>query len=145
MPSNGIPNRDVDKTGKRFDRVIASRERIEVVIDLLADHIGNQLAAVHAVQDLLAVAVNTFALLVHDLVILEQVLANLEVSLFDFLLRGLDAARDELAFDPLPFLHPQPFENALHPRPGEDPHQVIFQRQVEAAASRIALPAAAAA
>ena len=104
-----------------------------------------EVAAIGAVEDPLAVAVDTLPLLVHDLVVLEQVLADLEVPLLDLLLRGFDAPRDQAALDPLSFRHAQPFEDALDPRTGEDPHQVIFQGQVEAAAARVALAAAAAA
>ena len=56
-----------------------------------------------------------------------------------------DAARDHAALDGLAFLHAQPGEHVLDPLAGEDPHQVVFQREVEAAAAGIALPAAAAA
>ncbi len=53
--------------------------------------------------------------------------------------------RDHAALDRLAFLHAQPGEDVLDPLAGEDPHQVVFQREVEAAAAGIALPAAAAA
>ena len=53
--------------------------------------------------------------------------------------------RDHAAFDGLALLHAQPGEHVLDPFAGEDPHQVVFQREVEAAAAGVALPAAAAA
>ena len=93
----------------------------------------------------LAVAVNPLALLVHHLVVFEQVLADVEVALFDFLLGPFDAAADHAAFDRLALLHAQAGEHVLDPFAGEDPHQVVFQRQVEAAAAGVALPAATAA
>ena len=49
---------------------------------------------------------------------------------------------DHPAFDRFAFLHAQPGEHVLHPFAGEDPHQVVFERQVEAAGAGIALPAA---
>ena len=94
---------------------------------------------------LLAIAVDALPLLVHHLVVFEQVLADFEVALFDFLLGAFDAAADHAAFDGLALLHAQPGQDVLDPFAGEDPHQVVFQREVEAAAAGIALAAAAAA
>ena len=56
------------------------------------DHLGDQVAAVDAVENPLAVAVDALPLLVHHLVVFEQVLADLEVALFDLLLGAFDAA-----------------------------------------------------
>ena len=53
--------------------------------------------------------------------------------------------RDHAAFDGLALLHAQPGEDVLDPFAGEDPHQVVFEREEEAAAARIALATAAAA
>ena len=116
-----------------------------MLVDLLVDHLGDQVAAVDAVQNPLAVAIDALPLLVHHLVVFEQVLADFEVSLFDFLLGAFDAAGDHAAFDGLAFLHAQPREQVLDPLAGEDPHQVVFEREVEAAAAGVALPAATAA
>ena len=111
------------------------------MIDLLADHVQDKLLAVGAVEDVLPVAVNAFALLVHDRVVFEQVFADVEVAFLDLFLRAFDAARDHVAFDGFAFLHAQPGEDVFHPFAGEDPHQVVFQREVEAAGAGIALPA----
>ncbi len=40
---------------------------------------------------------------------------------------------------------PKPGEHVFHPFAGEDPHQVVFQREVEPARAGVSLPAAAAA
>ena len=106
------------------------------------DHVDDQLLAVDPVEDVLAVAVDPLALLVHHFVVFEQILADFEVAFFDFLLGAFDAARDHPAFDRFAFLHAQPGEDVLDPLAGEDPHQVVFQREVEAAAARVALAAA---
>ena len=131
--------------GERLAAVVGSRNALEVLVDLLVDHLEDQVAAVDAVENPLAVAVDALPLLVHHLVVFEQVLADFEVALFDLLLGAFDAAGDHPAFDRLAFLHAEPGEHVLHPLAGEDPHQVVFERQVEAAAAGIALAAAAAA
>ena len=112
---------------------------------MLVDHFQDQLPAIGAVEDILPVAVNPFALFVHHLVVFQQVLADVEVLLFHLLLRPFNPPRDHAAFNGLAFLHPQPGEDVLDPLAGEDPHQVVFQREVEAAAAGVALPSATAA
>jgi hypothetical protein len=56
-----------------------------------------------------------------------------------------DPPADHAAFDPLALFHAERFQDRLDPGTGEDPHQVVFERQVEPAAAGIALAAAAAA
>ena len=65
---------------------------MHVLVDLLVDHLDDQVAAVDAVENPLAIAVDALPLLVHHLVVFEQVLADLEVALFDLLLSAFDAA-----------------------------------------------------
>ncbi len=84
-----------------------------MAVDLLADHVQDELLAVGAFQDPLAVAVDPLPLLVHDLVVFEEVLADFEVPLFDLLLGALDAAGDHAALDGLALLHAQPGEEFL--------------------------------
>ena len=128
---------------ERVDTVVAVEEHVDVAVDLAANHVDDQTATAHAFQDLLAVTVDAFALFVHHLVVFQQVLADLEVAFFHFLLGRFNPPRDEAAFDPFPFLHAQPLEDALHPGAGEDPHQVVFQGEEEPAAARVPLAAAA--
>ena len=113
--------------------------------DLLANHVEDGVAAVGPFENPLPEAIDPLPLLVHHLVVFEQVFAGLEVPLFDLLLGRFDPPRDHAAFDPLAFLHAERFEDRLDPWPGENPHQVVFERQEEAAAAGIALAAAAAA
>ncbi len=120
-------------------------EFAEIAFDLLVDHLEDELLAVGAVENSLAIAVDAFALLVHHLVVLEQVLADFEVPLFHLFLGTFDAAADNAAGDGLAFLDAQPGPDVLDPFAGEDPHQVVFERKVEAAAAGVALASAAAA
>ena len=119
--------------------------RSNASFDLPVDHLGDQVAAIDAVENPLAVAVNPLPLLVHHLVVFEQVLADFEVPLLDLLLSAFDAAGNHAAFDGFAFLHAEAGEQVLHPLAGEDPHQVVFEREIEAAAAGVALPAATAA
>ena len=131
--------------GERGAAVVFVEEFVDVPVDLLVDHFHDQLFAIAAVENPLAVAINPFALLVAHLVVFEQVLATFEVLFFDLLLSPFDPAADHPAFDRFALLHAEPREHVLHPFAGEDPHQIVFQRQVESAGTGVSLPTAAAA
>ncbi len=64
---------------------------------------------------------------------------------FDLALRLLDLAADHAVFNDVVFLHAHQTHRLLHPVRGEDAHQVVFQRQVEARRTRVTLAARTAA
>ncbi|MCY1505062.1 hypothetical protein D9M68_392570 [compost metagenome] len=99
--------------------------------DGLADVVGRQQAVAHVVDHL--------ALFVGDVVELQQLLADVEVAAFHLALRLLDGVAHHAVLDRLAVLHAQGLHEVLHPVGGEDAHQVVFQRQVEAAGTRVAL------
>ncbi len=107
--------------------------------------LGDELLLVDALHELAAQAVDGFALLVHDVVVLEDVLAGLEVLRFDGLLRGFDAAGDHAALDGHAFFHAEALEQGGDPLAGEDAHEVVFEREIEAGGAGVALAAGAAA
>ena len=131
--------------GERFGAVRRGQEPLESFVDFAVDHLGDEIAAIDAIQNSLAVAVDALPLLVHHFVVLEQVLANFEVAFFDFLLSAFDASRNHAAFDGFAFLHAEAREQVFDPLAGEDAHQVVFEAQVETAAAGIALTTATAA
>ena len=95
-------------------------------------------------QDGAAVLVDHFALLVHDVVVLEELFANFEIVRFDLLLRVRDRARDHAMLDRHAFFHAK-FEHQIgHALGSEDAHQIVFKREIEPGRARIALPAGAA-
>ena len=115
--------------------------RDHVLADAL-DRLGDILRA-HEVGALL---VDHAALIVRDVVVFQQLLARVEVVLLDPPLRALDLARQHAALDRLAGLHAHPGHERLHARRvAENAHQIIFERQIEPARTRIALAAGAAA
>src|SRR5690242_12828503 len=87
-----------------------------------------------------ALGVDDLALIVGDVVVLEQVLTSVEVVRFDLALGALDLFREHAALDHFAFLHAgglQPAFDALGVT--EDAHQVVFERQIEAARARVTL------
>ena len=74
--------------------------------------VGDELFLVEALEQLVAEAVDGFALLVHDVVVLEEVFAGLEVLRLDLLLRLFDAAGDHLRLDGHALFHAEALEHA---------------------------------
>ena len=96
-------------------------------------------------QDFAAQRVDALTLLVHHVVVLEQVLADREVLAFHLPLRPLDGPRHHAMLDGDALFHAQPLHQAGDAVRAEDAHQVVFEREVEARRARIALAAGAAA
>ena len=86
-----------------------------------------------------ALRVDDLALLVHDVIELEQLLACLEVLQLDALLRLADRRRDPRMGDDFAFLGAGAIHDAGNAVGAEQPHQVVFEREKEDALPRIAL------
>ena len=112
----------------------------QVVHDVAGD-LHHVVAPLAAEQDVAAQLVDRFALLVHHVVVLEQVLADLEVPTLDLRLGAHDGPVHHAGLDRHAFLHAEPFHQRLDPVRSEDPHQVVLQGEVEARGAGIALAA----
>ena len=106
--------------------------------------LGDELLLIDALHQLTAQAVDGLALLVHDVVVLEDVFAGLEVLRFDGLLRGFDAPGDHAALDGDALFHAEALEQSADPLAREDTHKVVFEREEEARAAGVSLAACAA-
>ena len=106
---------------------------------------GDELLLVDAFHELAAEAVDGLALLVHDVVVLEDVFAGLEVLGLDCFLCAFDALGDHAGFDGDAFFHAERLEERGDPLAGEDAHEVVFEREEEAGGAGVALTAGAAA
>ena len=96
-------------------------------------------------EDLVALGVDRLALLVDDVVELDDALADVEVEALDAGLGALDRLRHEARLDGDVVVEAEPLHQAGHPVRGEALHQVVLERQVEARRARVALAAGAAA
>jgi hypothetical protein len=112
----------------------------EVLRDELVDRVGDRVAD-HAPDDWSTSrpsstcwphAVERRALVVHDLVVLQEVLAAEEVPLLDLLLAPEDALADALVLDGHALFHAKPAEDLDRPLAGEHGHEVVFEGDVEA-------------
>src|SRR5918992_5327801 len=126
---------------------VLAGEPLDRVGDLRARHVRHVLA----LQDAVAVLVDDLALLVHDVVVLEDALALEEVLVLDLLLGALDLLGEHPVLDRqlvalLVLLGEElVVEDAVDPVAREQPHQVVLGREVEAGLARVALAAGAAA
>ena len=96
------------------------------------------------IQHLAAFLVDNFALLVHDVVVLQHHLTDVEVAFFYFLLGIFNGTCNDLVFNGLVFFHAQLVHHALDFVGTEQTHQVVFQGQIEPGRTGIALASATA-
>ena len=115
------------------------------VVDHAVAHVVDGVAHALFRHELLALLEHDLALVVHDVVVFQDVLADVEVARLDLRLRPLDGLVDPRMDDGLAFLQAELLQHAVHAVGAEDAHQVVLERQVELGAARIALAAGAAA
>src|SRR5712692_8045236 len=113
---------------------------VDDVLDVLED-VRARIGAVEYLQPLL---VDDLTLLVHDVVVLDDVLAGVEVHALDLLLGTGDGPRHPRMLDRLDL---ERFHQPAYAVGGraEDLHQVVLERDEEAARAWVTLPAGAAA
>ena len=103
------------------------------------DRPRNAVALIAALGDGLTPAVDLLALLVVHGVVLKEVLADIEVVRLHLALHALDHAAHHARLDLFAVGHTELAEEVGDPRLGEDPHQVVFQREEELRRAGVAL------
>jgi hypothetical protein len=102
-------DRDVEVLAHPFGDAVRHVVAIEVarrrVLHRVLDVLEDEALDVAALEDALAQAVEVLALVLHDLVVLEDVLADLEVALLDLALGALDVLGEPGVLDRVPLLH----------------------------------------
>ncbi len=83
--------------------------------------------------------IHRLALGIHDIVVLEKIFANVEVSGLDFRLRVFNGLGDPRMFDGFVVGHPHAIHQFLDTITGKNTHQIVFQGQVEAGGSWVTL------
>ncbi len=125
--SMGDHRRKIPVIGRRLIAAI----RIYNPVGHCIDHIQYVVLQVFAVQDLVALAINDLALLVHDIVILKDRLSSLKVYALNPLLGALDSVGQHPGLDRLVLLQAQHIYHPQHPIGAKEAHQVILQRNIE--------------
>jgi len=94
--------------------------------------VGNRVLQRCRFQDLVALLVDHLALVVGNIVVLQQLLAHVEVAGFHLALGTFDGARHDAGLNGLAFGHLQPVHDGPHTVARKDAHERIVQGQVEA-------------
>ena len=144
--------------GNQADEVVAEALHVPVLrlhavrhvhadrrLDRLVHHGQDGILEVLAVQYAVALAVDDLALLVHDVVELQDVFTDAEVAALDLALGALDGVGEDLVLDRGVLVDLEGLHQVVDAVAAEQSHQVVFQRQVEAGAARVALTAGTAA
>ena len=79
------------------------------------------------VQNTSSLGVDDFSLLIHDIVILQDIFTGSEVSALYFLLRIFDGLRQHLGFDSLVSRRRQLLHHNLNPLPAEKTDEIVVQ------------------
>src|SRR5205807_275954 len=101
--------------------------------------IKDKLLLLYALQQLPAEAVHRHALLVHYVVILQDVFAGFKMLALNGLLSSLNAAADQARFNGHALFHAQLLQKRGNPGARKDAHKIIFQREEETRRTGIAL------
>ena len=113
--------------------------------DHLGAHLGDCLGHVARRHEFPALRIHLATLVVHHVVVFEDVLAHVEVARFDLLLRFLERLVDPGVDDRLAVLEAEALQHSAHALGPENPHQIVLKRQKEPRLAGIALSARAAA
>src|SRR6266566_3070382 len=135
----------LDELAVPLPRIVVVRDQaVGQPFGCAVDHplgLGLQLFA--ALEGVQPARVDDLALLVHHVIELQQLFAGLEVLQLDTLLRLPDRRRHPRMRDDLTLLGAGAIHDARDAVRAEQPHEVVFERQIENALARIALTAGA--
>ncbi len=121
------------------------RAAVDGVADFGLQRFDEEVAQRLAFEHAAALGVDHLALLVHDVVVLEHLFADLVIVVLDLRLRVLDRFRQDAGFDRRFVGELDEVHHLLNALGAEKAHQLIVERDVEARRARIALTAGTAA
>ena len=105
----------------------------------LLHHFLNVAAQILLAQNLLALCINNLALLVHNIVIFQNVLTNAKVTCFHLLLGVFNGLGYQAVLNRLIILHTQLIHNASNIIAAKEAHQIVLQAQEEFGRAGVAL------
>ena len=121
----GVLDEAVERPFLRVELLV--RVLIHLRLDNVVDHREDVVLEVLAHEDFAALAVHDLTLLIHDVVVLEDVLADVEIARLDLLLRVLDGIRDDLVLDGLVFLHAEFVHDLRDAVRGEEAQEIVLE------------------
>ena len=118
---------DIPFTGHRFRRDAAG----DHVVDNFMAHVDHGLMQFFCAHQILALLIDDLALVIHDIVVLQQVLTNVEVAGFNLRLGFFDGLVDPGMNNRFVFLQAEFLQHAVHALGPENAHQVVFKAEIE--------------
>ena len=114
-------------------------DRADIARDRVVQHFHDVVVDVFAVQNHAAFFVDGLTLQIHDVVVFQDVFTHLEVAAFKTLLRGFDRIGQHFGVDRCIFVDAEGVHHAHDAFTAEQPHQVVFERDIESAFAGVAL------
>ena len=127
--------RDIPLLGIAVRRASGADDRV----DRLGAHVGDDLAHRLGIHDVGALFIDDLALVVHHVIIFDDLLADVVVARLDLLLRGFDRLGQPLAADRLAVLDIAAHHLGEQRVRTEDSQQIVVEAEVKARQARIAL------
>ena len=109
------------------------------VFDHIMPHVSNGRGNFFGAHGVLALLKDHLTLIVHDIVIFQQLLAHVEVSRFNFLLGLLERLVNPTMDNRLTLFEAETLQHTVHAFRAENPHQIVFERQEKFGGARVAL------
>ncbi len=121
-----------------FRKLAVHGDRQYGIVDQIFHHFHDVLLQIFTEQDLAALIVDDLSLLVHNVVVLQNVFTDLKVAAFNLFLSVFNGLGKHARSDRF-ILHAEPLHNALHSFAAEQTHQIVFQRNEELGLARVSL------
>ena len=123
-------------------RIVLVKNSVTIICDCCLYHLFDNIFEAFSCQNFASPPIENLPLVVHHLIVFEQALAYLVVSLFDFFLCLFDALAYPFMCDWLSLFPANPRKCLDSPFRRKNPHQVILKTQKELAGAGVTLPAA---
>ena len=115
--------------------------RLDKFVNGLVAHHGDGVVNAFGFHKFQTLLKHHFALVIHHIIIFQNVFANIEIARLNFLLRALQRFIDPRMHNRLAVFQAQTLQHAVHAVRAENTHQVIFKAEEKARAPRVALTA----
>ena len=92
---------------------------------------GDLRRQIGSVQNVIALLVNDFALVVRYVIVFQQLLADIEIARLNFALSAFNTARDHTGFNSLALRHIQTVHDGLDAFARKNAHQRIIKTEVK--------------
>ena len=112
---------------------------VDQLFDHFMAHIADDFRQVFGCHDFTTLTKDHLTLVIHHIVKFEHVLTHVKVTTFDLGLGAFQRFVHPGVNDRFAFLHAKARQNLIQPLRAKDPHQIVFETEIETGAPRIPL------